>query len=235
MPKILGIDRVPLPKDTKSNLDNLTRKEGTLVYATDLKKAFLDDGSSLVEVGSGSGSGGRNYIHNPSASTDTSGWSVSGGGSLTRHTTAADLPRASTTGTGFAFTSDADEEYAYTRFTLDAADLTKKMITQLAYNTSAATFRIELWQNDQSDYAGTYTEIPLTTDSSGDTALNPSVKERTTYWDASGSAYIELRVVHEGTDEDTIYFSDVDVHGIPPPQGLVGLVDGVAAITVNEE
>src|SRR5690606_6234560 len=54
MPKILGIDRVPLPKDTKSNLDNLTRKEGTLVYATDLKKAFLDDGASLVELGSSS-------------------------------------------------------------------------------------------------------------------------------------------------------------------------------------
>lgn len=193
---------------------------------------FVDGVDVTAPTASGSGGGGRNYIRNPSAATDTSGWSVSDGGSLTLHTTAADLPRASTTGTGFAFTSDADEEYAYTRFTLDAADLTKKMITQLAYNTSASTFRIELWQNDQSDYAGTYTEIPLTTDSNGDTALNPSVKERTTYWDASGAAYIELRIIHEGTDEDTIYFSDVDVHGIPPPQGLI---DGVAAITVIEE
>jgi len=46
-------DRITLPKNTKTNLDSLTRKEGTLVYATDDAKVYFDNGSSLVEVGTG--------------------------------------------------------------------------------------------------------------------------------------------------------------------------------------
>jgi hypothetical protein len=49
--------RITLPKDTKANLDALTRKEGTIVYASDTDKAYIDNGSSLVPVGSGGGSG----------------------------------------------------------------------------------------------------------------------------------------------------------------------------------
>lgn len=50
--------RITVPKNTKSNLDALTRKQGTLLYASDLNKLYSDDGSSLTEVGSGSGGGG---------------------------------------------------------------------------------------------------------------------------------------------------------------------------------
>ena len=49
-------NRLTLPKDTKANLDGLTRNEATLLYATDTKKAYIDDGATLVAVGSGSGS-----------------------------------------------------------------------------------------------------------------------------------------------------------------------------------
>lgn len=65
--------RITIPKDTKSNLDALTRKEGTIVYATDTQKFYKDDGSTLKEVGSGSGSGGINYITNFDIETDISG------------------------------------------------------------------------------------------------------------------------------------------------------------------
>ncbi|MFN3453433.1 MAG: hypothetical protein ACK41T_00635, partial [Pseudobdellovibrio sp.] len=65
-------NRLTISKDTKSNLDSLTRKEATLVYATDQKKAFIDDGSNLVAIGSGSGS--INLVPNPDGSLGTTGW-----------------------------------------------------------------------------------------------------------------------------------------------------------------
>lgn len=48
-------NRVTLPKDTYANLLSLTRKEGTILYATDQDAVFYDDGTNLVPVGSGSG------------------------------------------------------------------------------------------------------------------------------------------------------------------------------------
>lgn len=47
--------RIVVPKDTKVNLDAKTRLEANLVYGTDTKKAYIDNGTSLVAVGSGSG------------------------------------------------------------------------------------------------------------------------------------------------------------------------------------
>ncbi len=45
-------NRITIPQDTKSNLDSLTRKEGTVVYANDQNALYIDDGSSLVELSS---------------------------------------------------------------------------------------------------------------------------------------------------------------------------------------
>lgn len=42
--------RLTIPKNTKASLDALTRKEGTLVYATDQYALYLDNGSTLIEV-----------------------------------------------------------------------------------------------------------------------------------------------------------------------------------------
>lgn len=56
--------RITLPRDTLANLQTLTRKAGTVVYATDVAKFYYDDGSALREVGSGSGSGAIDYIEN---------------------------------------------------------------------------------------------------------------------------------------------------------------------------
>ena len=49
--------RITLPSAAKATLDALTRKEGTIVYATDTDKAYVDNGTSLIPVGSGGGSG----------------------------------------------------------------------------------------------------------------------------------------------------------------------------------
>lgn len=42
--------RLTMPKNTYANLSGLTRKEGTIVYATDHDAAYLDDGSSLIQI-----------------------------------------------------------------------------------------------------------------------------------------------------------------------------------------
>jgi hypothetical protein len=51
--------RITIPKAAKATLDALTRKEGTLVYASDENKLYADNGTALAEIGSGgSGAGG---------------------------------------------------------------------------------------------------------------------------------------------------------------------------------
>lgn len=84
--------RLTIPKNTLANATALTRKEGTIIYATDQAKPYYDNGSALVAVGSGSGSGsaGYNTIQNTDAETDTSNWTESGG-TFTRTNTAGEL------------------------------------------------------------------------------------------------------------------------------------------------
>ena len=48
--------RITVPSDTKANLDALTRKEGTIVYATDTDLLYTDNGTTLTAVGSGGSS-----------------------------------------------------------------------------------------------------------------------------------------------------------------------------------
>lgn len=67
-------NRITIPKNTKANLDALTRKEGTVVYATDEDKLYVDDGTALQPVGSGAG--GINYIANPDAETGVVGYAT---------------------------------------------------------------------------------------------------------------------------------------------------------------
>lgn len=68
--------RLTLPKDTFANLNALTRKEGTIWYATDQVKPYFDTGSTLLPIGSGSGSGGRQAISNSDFETDVTGWNT---------------------------------------------------------------------------------------------------------------------------------------------------------------
>lgn len=45
--------RVTIPKNTKTNLDALTRKEATIVYGTDTGKFYKDNGTALAALGGG--------------------------------------------------------------------------------------------------------------------------------------------------------------------------------------
>ena len=48
-----GIENLYTQKDTKANLDALPRKEGKFYFATDEKKAYVDNGTDLIGIGSG--------------------------------------------------------------------------------------------------------------------------------------------------------------------------------------
>jgi hypothetical protein len=83
--------RITIPKDTKANLDALNRKSGTVVYGTDTEVLYIDNGTSLIPIGAGSGSATDwGYVENGGVEVDATGWSVSGGTGA-RTTTAGEV------------------------------------------------------------------------------------------------------------------------------------------------
>jgi hypothetical protein len=142
--------RADVKKDTLSNLQTyaLTASNGQLCFATDAKKMYQVLDAALAEVGSGQG--GINYISNPDAELNTDGWStyadaaganaVDGtGGSpnitFTRNTT---TPLRDTA--DFLLTKTAvnrQGEGVSIPFTIEKADLSKKLYISFDYLTSA--------------------------------------------------------------------------------------------------
>lgn len=60
-------NRLTVPKNTKTNLDGLTRKEGTILYGTDTGKFYRDNGSSLAGLGGGGGGSALMWIEDANA------------------------------------------------------------------------------------------------------------------------------------------------------------------------
>lgn len=144
--------RITIAKNTLANLTALTRKEGTVWYATDTDKLYKDDGTSLTEIGSGSG-GSINYVTNPDAESGTTGWAAYADAAAT---TPADGTGGSPTvtitrttssplrGTGsFLITKDASnrqgEGVSYD-FTIDSADKAKILNISFDYEIASGTF-----------------------------------------------------------------------------------------------
>lgn len=135
--------RITLPKAAKTTLDALTRKEGTIVYDTTGKKAYIDDGASLVAVGSGAG-GGINYIDNPDAETDTSGWAtfadgaslVDGTGGAPTATFARSTTSPLRSTASFLFTPGNAGDGASNDFTIADADKAKVLQISFEYQLS---------------------------------------------------------------------------------------------------
>lgn len=81
---------VSLPSDTLANLTSLSRSAGKLYYATDQTKAYIDTGSALSQVGSGSGGSGANNLVADSGFENSSG-ATNSGGTMSYTTTAANV------------------------------------------------------------------------------------------------------------------------------------------------
>lgn len=133
-------NRITLPKGTKSAIDLLTRKEGTLLYATDQQKAYVDNGSQLVAVGSGSG-GSKNYITGGDfesgsigsvfADTDATTGDLTGGSPTATIATTTTSPLSGTA--SGVYTPGAQYNGWSALITLDREDLSSIQECEIAY------------------------------------------------------------------------------------------------------
>lgn len=137
--------RITLPKDTLTNLSALTRKEGTIVYATDQAKAYLDNGSALTAVGSGGSGGAKSYAVDDDSTADGalgSNWGTfddgayppvdGAGGTVTAtlaRTTSSPLQGAGS----MLFTPGGQYDAAKFAFTIDRADFARMMKIEFDY------------------------------------------------------------------------------------------------------
>jgi hypothetical protein len=172
--------RINLPKDTYANLSALPRSEGAVYYATDQDLVYYDDGSNLFPIGSGGSDGGLNLLVNP-----LDGWVASGAGvAVGVTTTASDLPLPGIGASGIKIDFVSGSDYARRRFqTVDAVLSTVLAISwyQKTLNSYAdGQAKLELYVNSDTtpgSYTGSYTEVSLLSDVSGDTLI-PAVTRK---------------------------------------------------------
>ena len=227
--------RLTIPKAGTATLSALTRKEGTVVFDTDLDKPYYDNGSALVAFGSGAGGGGeKTYITNPSAADAITGWNAVGDLAVARSTTLAELPREFTTATGIKITADADvqsvADYVYYDFTLDDVDLSKKL-------------KIQWSQKVTGTYTAGQLAVVITTQADRTTALHTPITTAIpasdgvfiTSFDASTTATLSLviRATADMTTSGGIVISDVIVGPGLITQGAVVSSLGTFAATAS--
>lgn len=161
-------------------------------FKADGKAYRLNSAGVESVVGSGSGSGFKNYILNPN---DAGNWSASGAGVTVATSTSASRPDTFTQSTAIIITRvSGTTAYAFTRFTLDPADYNKKLqiVWDQAFAGASGDFTLAIFSNTASNYGGTSTQIGTVTStvSSGTLSFN-------TTFDSPGSAapYMELRII----------------------------------------
>ena len=70
--------RITTPKHTLATLQGLTRKEGTILFASDSKRLFVDNGTSLASVGGATG-GGADSVFYENGKTITTNYTITSG------------------------------------------------------------------------------------------------------------------------------------------------------------
>lgn len=223
--------RFTLPKATKTTLDALTRKEGTVLYATDLDRVYYDDGTVLQEVGSGSGQGELNVITNPSASAAITGWTASGAGiTVARTTTTTDLPLGPLITTAIKVTPVSGTDYVYTRWTqptgLKQRKLKLEWFQRPLSGYATGDLKVEVYKHSDvgtcTYSGGSYTEYALSTDSSGTSSIPNQTGKYTTYFDADDADCFEARVVRVAGTTALNLAAVVAGPGIQPQGAVVG-------------
>lgn len=220
--------RITLPKASTATLTGLTRKEGTIVYDTDLDKPFFDNGTTLTAFGTGggSGSGEINMVTNGSAETDvTTGWTAGASHSAARETGSAN-PLTPVTTASFAISSSSAVSssntagYYYTISTVPTGLRNKKLKLEFYVNTpSSANGEWSI-----SVYSGA-TRMVMSTDSSGATVLPSSfIGKFTTYIDTDSSTSYTVHFFQSNRSaSNTLYVTGIIFGpGIQPQGAVVG-------------
>lgn len=146
--------RITVPKNTLTNLQSLTRKQGTIVFDTTSNKPYYDDGTNLKPVGSGSG-GAINFITDGDAEAAQilSGYTSSSVGTRpagTQSAGASNLTLSQTTSSPLSGTqsfliskaaANAQGQNASISFTVDPAYRTKSLNISFDYILNSGTFQ----------------------------------------------------------------------------------------------
>lgn len=192
------------------------------VYAKTDKKIYKKDSDGIEsEIGSGgAGSGEKNYA---AAGTSTAtGWTCVGDLDVATTTTAADLPREQTTGTGIKITADSNTQstadYCYFDFTLDDVDVSKKLKLAFAKKITGSYVSGDLAAiiTTQSDRT-TAIATPITS------SIDAYDYDFSTSFDATTTLTLSL-VIRATTDMTTdagVVLSDLIVGPGTKPQGAV--------------
>jgi hypothetical protein len=191
------------------------------LYAKD-KKLYTRTADAISELGGG-GSGEINVIDNPNDAT--AGWAASGAGiTVATTTTGSDLPLSGVFETAIKITPVSDTDYVYYRWTMPAALKHRKLKVEWHQRPlsgyASGDLKVEVYKNDQSDYAGSYTEFSLSTDSSGTSSIPNQTGKYTTAFDADDGDYYELRIVRTAGTTALNIVSVIVGPGIQP-QGAV--------------
>lgn len=219
--------RLTVPKDTKTNLDALTRKEATLVYDTAGQKLYFDNGTLLKAVGTGSG-GSVNLITNGDAEVDTTGWATyadaagvrpvdgTGGSPTVTWTRSTSSPLDGDA--SFLLTKDAanrqGEGAAYT-FSVPAAQRGKVCTIKLDYQVLSGTYA----PGDVTVYLYRVTSTarliePVPFELSGAVAGQPYSHTATFQTDSDASSY--RLIFHVSSTSASAYVLKIDNIAIAP-------------------
>ena len=244
--------RFTIPKAAKATLDALTRKEATLVYASDTDKMYYDDGSILKLVGSGSG-GAVNFISDGDAEgsniwtayADAAGTRPvdgTGGSPSVTATISSTTPLAGTN--SFLLTKGASNTQGQgiaTTFSVDLAYRAKVLQIEFDYILSSGTFTAGSSSADSDVIAYIY-------DVTNSTLIEPSsiklLSNSTTLGDkfvanfqssATGSSY--RLILHCATTSASAYTLKLDNFRVGPCDYVYGtpITDWVAYVPSNTQ
>lgn len=184
---------------------------------------FFSRSSTGAEKPLGGGGGELNVF------TDTDGigatWVASGAGvTVANTTTTSEIALYPIKTTAIKLTNVSGTDYVRGRFTMPAGLQSKKLKIEF-YQAALAGYvdgdnKVEIYTNTASNYGGTYTKLPLSTDVSGVSALQNRTGKFTTYFDSDDLLYYEVRIVRvSGTA--AITFGGIIVGPGIQPQGAV--------------
>jgi hypothetical protein len=213
----LLIQEIATPANPSAGFDKLYTKSDGILYK-------LNSSGNEVPVGSGTGSGEINAVLNPSAATNTTGWTAA-----TNYTVAKDTgnsPLSPVTGTSFSLTTTALSSESstsgiyYSIGTMPSGLLNKKLKVEFYVTSpasSAGTWKVSV-------YAGS-TRLSLTTDVSGSTTVPAGFTGKfVAYFDATNATAYSVNFTQTArTSANTMYVTNVIVGpGIQPQGAVVG-------------
>lgn len=172
-------------------------------------------------TGAAAGTGGVNLLQDEAnAQSGVGNWVASGSTvSISQETSTIPLGNIRTSAIKiFANGIGSSGDHQAIRFPMPTSLKNKKLGVKWFQNavfvSSGNLYRVELWYNSQSDYLGSYTEVPLQfDDGSGHSYIADFDGEYNNFFDEGGNDYYELRIeTNGGTNTgDILYINDLEI------------------------